>query len=608
MPIIKYILTFLVLCGSLTGFAAKVDLRVSARGGENSIEVGQEFHIYYTVTNTDAQPQTPKSVPGAKVNYFTLSSQSSSFHSVNGHTTQSVTATYVVTLRAVKEGTYKFGPVSVGGVKSNVITYTIVPAGSGGHRGNVPGNSGSGSQRAGNTDNNGKPTFIGKGNDKLFMRASLSKSSAYEQEALVYTVKLYTTYSSIRFIGATAAPKFDGFVVEESNDISSSLSYETYQGRQYATAVIARYIIFPQQDGNLKIKGNTYTVSTDEMEYYDDPFFSTMAVRRPIQLNVTPNDLQVNVRPLPQPAPAGFSGGVGTFSISSSLPSSNFKSNFASTIIYRITGTGNIKYIHLPDLNSIYPPELEVYSPKTDVSARASSTNVSGTSTFDYTFMPLEEGDFRIPPVTLVYFNPQTGKYEKSEARGYEISVSKGKASAKSQTRNRLKYDSGLSEVSVLSFDHSPYVMSPFFWLFYILPVIALGTVMVIYRKYINMHADVSGMKSRKAGKVASRRLANAAKCLQSGDSSRFYDEMLSALWGYVSDKLRIPTSDLNRQNVGARLQESGVDQSEVDTFLSLVDDCEMAKYSPASSETELKQIYSKGADLIGNLENIFRK
>ena len=95
--------------------------------------------------------------------------------------------------------------------------------------------------------------------------------------------RLYTTYGAIKFIGATSAPKFEGFVVEESKDVSTSLNYETYQGKTYATAIIARYIIFPQMAGDLKVIGNKYTVSVDEREYYHDPFWGSMSVAKPLR-------------------------------------------------------------------------------------------------------------------------------------------------------------------------------------------------------------------------------------------------------------------------------------------------------------------------------------
>ena len=221
------------------------------------------------------------------------------------------------------------------------------------------------------------------------MRASVSESNVYEQQALVYTVKLYTTYDAIKFIGATAAPKFDGFVVEESKAVSSSLDYETLDGKTYATAVIARYIIFPQMTGQLKVIGNTYTVSVDQREYYHDPFWGNMAVNSPLQLNVSPNDLTVNVKALPSPKPADFSGGVGKFTIASQLKSNNFKTNQAASIEYIVTGSGNLKYIQLPDLSTSFPPQLEVYTPKTDVKANVGSSNVSGSVSFDYSFMRL---------------------------------------------------------------------------------------------------------------------------------------------------------------------------------------------------------------------------
>ena len=387
----------LLLAG--TGWGASVRLSQSPGRGKRTVEVGDMFYIYMDVLDIDARPEVPKSVPGAKVMYFERTGQNSSYVSVNGKTTQSFSYTYTITLRATKEGSFSYGPVTVGGVRSNKVTYNIGAQGS--QSAPVPSGSASGGGRSG-VDSD-KPKFIGKGDGNLFLKASVSKSSAYEQEALVYTVKLYTTYDAIKFIGASAAPKFDGFVVEESKAISSQLNYETYNGKTYATAVIARYIIFPQMTGSLKVTGNTYTVAVDQREYYHDPFFGSMSYSTPLQLNVTPNDLSVDVRPLPVPKPADFSGGVGKFSISSSLKSSEFKTNQAAAIVYTVTGSGNLKYVQLPDLQSIYPSEIEIYTPSTKQNILVGSSNVSGNVTFDYTFMPLEEGNVTIPEVKLVY-------------------------------------------------------------------------------------------------------------------------------------------------------------------------------------------------------------
>lgn len=599
------ILALLMLLLTGIGWGASVRLSQSPGRGKRTVEVGDMFYIYMEVQDIDARPEVPKSVPGAKVMYFERTGQSSSFSSVNGRTTQSFSYTYTITLRATKEGSFSYGPVTVGGVRSNKVSYHIGARGAQGSpapSGAVPGNS-----RAGADSD--KPKFIGKGDGNLFLRASVSKSSAYEQEALVYTVKLYTTYDAIKFIGASAAPKFDGFVVEESKAISSQLNYETYNGKTYATAVIARYIIFPQMTGSLKVSGNTYTVAVDQREYYHDPFFGSMSYSTPLQLNVTPNDLSVNVKPLPVPKPADFSGGVGKFSITSSLKSSEFKTNQAAAIVYTVSGSGNLKYVQLPDLQSIYPPQIEIYTPTTKQNISAGSSNVSGNVTFDYTFMPLEEGNVTIPEVKLVYFNPETQKYETSVARGYTVNVGKGKSSARSQSRKTVRFNPELLRVNPdkLSVRHVPVIRSFPYWLCFILPVVILAVALIVYKRYVSMHADIAALNSRRADKLARRRLRRAHDALRKGDVENFYTELLKALWGYLGDKLKMPTSELMRDNIRQVLAEKGIPESVVEDLISLIDEAEFAKYSSAGGKEGMDAAYSHAIDTINSLEESFK-
>lgn len=596
-------LLFLLLLSGISAYAGSVRLTVESGRGRREIGVGDLFYIYYEVSDLNATPEKPASVPGAKVMYFDRTGQSSRFSSVNGKTTQSFSYTYTLTLRAQKEGQYTFGPITVGGVKSNAVTYSI---GSAAAPAQTPGTPSQDPQDRHNSADG--PKFIGKGDGNLFLKADISRSTAYEQEALVYTVKLYTTYDAIKFIGATAAPKFEGFVVEESKDVSTSLNYETYQGKTYATAVIARYIIFPQMEGELKVVGNKYTVSVDEREYYHDPFWGSMSVAKPLQLNVTPNDLTVNVKGLPKPIPADFSGGVGQFQISSNLPSQNFMSNQAASIVYTVSGTGNLKYVKLPDLNALYPAELEVYSPTPEVEANVGKTNVSGTARFDYSFMPLEAGSFTIPSVELVYFNPQSGKYEKSVAKGYTINVGKGQGSERSQKKGKLAFNQELLPAGgELSVSHTPYVERFLYWLFYIIPVLLLLGAAAYYRAYLKANADFLAVKSRKASKMARMRLKKAATCMKKKEVDKFYDEMLAALWGYLGDKLKMPMSELNRQNVSETLAGRGIPEQEITELINLIDDCEFAKYAPAATKADMQPVYDRGVNTINDLESAFK-
>lgn len=582
--------------------AQSVTLSVSPGRGKREISVGDVFYLTIEVENIEANPAKPDKVPGAQVLYFDRTGHFSSITNINGKMSQNIKYTYTTTLRAEKEGQYTYGPISVNGVKSNTVKYAIgapMP-----QQNTIP----SQSSRNGSQSSD-KPEYIGKGDGNLFLRAEVSQSSAYVQQALVYTVKLYSTYDAIKFIGATESPKFDGFVVEESKDISTSLEFEEYNGKSYATATIARYIIFPQHEGSLQIKGNTYTVSVDERDYYHDPFYGSLSVSKPKQLNVTPNELTINVKSLPKPVPADFSGGVGNFNITSSLPAQSFITNQAASIVYTIEGTGNLKYITLPNLSSFYPPELEVYSPTSESNINVGRNSVSGSVKFDYSFMPLESGTFRLPEVKLVYFNPETGSYETSVASGYTIGVEQGRGSDKSQTNRKNAFNPTLMPVKVIyKNEPRPYVMGFLYWLFYIIPIGLLIVSYLGYRNYLSTHSDIIALRSKKAGKMAKKRLRRAAMFMKAQDKENFYNEIITSLWGYMGDKLKIPTSELSRENISGKLAMKDIPDDLIQSFISLLDDVEYEKYAPSGSNSEMNEIYDHTFDMMNKMEEAFKK
>ena len=597
MKRVKNILVILIsLFCFIVADAAKVSMQVEMPRGKRGIGVGDTFWISVKLTDIDSKLSQPSNVPGAKLVYFSQTGRSSQSTIVNGNFSHTTSVTYTMTLKAEKEGNFKFGPLTVDGIKSNTVSYSI------GKKDTSL--SQSGGQSSSSQDNQNGPKFIGKGDDKLFLRANVSKTSAFEQEALVYTIKLYSSYAGVKFAGATSAPTFDGFVIEESKINTIQMDYETYNGKTYATAEIARYIIFPQTTGDLKVLGNTYTISVNSQEYYKDPDWGHLTINRPVNLNVKPNDLIVKVKPLPSPRPANFSGGVGEFEIKSELQNSKLKTNHAASIVYSISGSGNLKYLKLPDLNNIFPSQLEVYSPSVKENISVNSNNTVGDISFDYSFMPLEEGEYAIPSVELVYFNPSTGKYETKQAKGYNVEVTKGEVSSKSQKKDRLVYNTKLEDVGVNKSSTKLIVDSLSYWLWYIVPIILLIIAITIYRRRINDLADIDLLKSKKANKVARKRLKKAEMCLRAKDVDKFYDEILSAMWGYIGDKLRIPISDLNRENVRQKLGDAGVNSEDLDSLISLIDECEFAKYSSSLGQISMDNVYMHACDVINKLDN----
>lgn len=607
--IIKKITILAVLLMLNFSASAKPMVKLTSDAYQNKVEVGETFHITIEARDCPGTIEMTQMPPGVKRVYATGTRQIT----VGGVTTTEMALTF----KGQTLGKYTFGPITIGGVKSNVISYEVVPAGDGGRQGggdgNSTGNGGSGSPQGNqplaghNYDPNAGPLFIGKGNEEMFLRASVNKTTAYEQEAIEYTVKLYSSYDIIKFLGAAAAPKFEGFVVEESDKVSSSLSLEQYNGKTYKTAVIAHYIIFPQKSGTLKVLGNTYTVSTDAKQYYHDSYFQTMTVRYPIQLNITPNDIVINVKPLPTPVPQNFIGGVGKFSIYSSMPKTSLTTNTPASLIYTIEGTGNIKYVKLPEISPFLPASIEVYSPENDLNATVGVDNVSGTSKFDYSIVPREAGEFNIPAIDFYYFDPSDGQYKQLRSGAYTITVAQGESSAKSQ--QAATFNDNLMPIGKTSLKvGTPYIDSILYWLWYVVPIIIFVFSLGAYRKYITDHEDMALLRSKKANKMALKRLAKARQCYTKHQEEQFYDEMLAALWGYLGDKLKMPTSELNRNNVGEEFKKHGVSESTFMPIINLIDECEYAKYTPVERDANMRQLYADAVETLAKVESEYDK
>jgi hypothetical protein len=233
------------------------------------------------------------------------------------------------------------------------------------------------------------------------------------------------------------------------------------------------------------------------------------------------------------------------------------------------------------------------------VDAKATASNMTGSVKYDYSFMPMQEGSYQIPRVELVYFNPDTKQYETAYAQGYTINVAKGKDSSKSQTREKAVFNPDLMEVGNLSHTHNLFVGTLGYWLAYIIPFLALVIVAFWRRAYIKANADIIAVRSRKAGRVATKRLKKAAACMKRGDVEAFYDEILSSLWGFAADKLKMPGSELNRDNIRENLTSRGVENDVIDDFIHIIDESEFAKYAPGSAAAQMNDTYSKASDII---------
>lgn len=589
---LRHLLTIILLAFFAHSLSAQsVRLSVSPAGSVPG--VGDTFYIIVDTHNVSGEPQKPASVPGAKVLFLQRRKMHTYTAIGNGVSTTRSEASYAITLRAEKAGSYTFGPITIGGVKSNSVSYKIGATSS------------ASSQPAAAPGSNQVPTLTNTGGSDLFLRAAVSNASPYEQQGVVYTVKLYTTYSSIFDWIATTAPSFGNCTYESTNVVSRSLKQETYNGKTYYTVTIARYIIYPTQTGKALIKGNSYTGSVGQTLEYSDPYYGRMAKLVPKQVDAKPNDIELNVRPLPDIDQYDDVNGVGSFNVKAELITKNIMAHQAAVVRYTVSGTGNMSYVSLPDLAEKFPDELKFLKSEDAVNKSVGESSVSGTVTFDCTFIPQKEGDFTIPALTFNFFNPEDGKWYTRKTRSFPIKV--GKGSAAHSGESSFTFIDALQNTGNLSRNHTFMISSSLFFLWYLIPVCVLLIVLLIYRKRLRLLADTTLLRQKKASRVARRRLRKAEKHLRRDEASIFYDEMLRSLWGYLSDKLDIPTSELNRGNVTEALTGAAVSEAVSQKLIHLLDDCEFAKYA-SQSDGNMHDTYYAACELIDSLESSIDK
>lgn len=593
---------------SLHAFAdEKVSFTASA---PDAVAVGDQFRLSYTVTTQKVRDFRVPSIKGFDVLMGPSRSQQKSVQIINGETTSTSSITFTYILMATKEGSFTLPGATITAdgnqMVSNAVHINVLPADQA--NGASSGNSG---RQGGAASRASSGTSVS--NSDLFITATASKTTLYEQEAFLLTYKIYTLVD-LRGFDNVKLPDFKGFhsqEVELPNDRKWSL--EHYKG--YQTTVYRQFVLFPQQSGKLTIDAARFDASIAKATQVADPFeafFNGGNNYVEVKKTLATPQLTVDVKELPAGKPAGFSGGVGEFSISSSINSTNVKTNDAVTVKLVISGTGNLKLISTPEVK--FPEDFEVYDPKVDNKFRLTSAGLSGSQVIEYLAIPRNAGTYKIPAVEFSYFDIKSRTYKTLTTEGYELHVEKGSGNAAQTIANFTnKEDLKVLNEDIRYIKQNDVTLSrkgDFFfgsllcWLFYIVPGVVFILFFIIYRKQIAANANVAKMRTKKANKVAVKRMKMAGRLLADGKKDAFYDEVLKALWGYISDKLNIPVSRLSKDNVEGELRNYGVDDALIKEFLDALNNCEFARFAPGDDNQAMDKVYSDSLEVISKMES----
>lgn len=570
---------------------------------------GDQVRLVFTVNSQDIKDFRAPSIKGFDVLMGPSRSQQSSIQIINGKRTSNSSTAFTYILLAGNPGTYTIpaASVEVNGEKvfSNAISIKVLPQDqTSGNSGNNGGGSASSSrsQAAGSRIS---------AND-LFITATASKTTVHEQEAILLTYKVYTVVNLRQLYGKM--PDLKGFHTQEVElPQQKTFTLEHYKGRNYNTTVWSQYVLFPQQTGKLEIPSITFDGVVAQQTVSDDPFdaFFNGGGYVEVKKKITTPKVVINVQPLPA-KPAGFSGAVGEFKLASSINATDVKTNDAVTIKLTLSGTGNMKLIGTPEVK--FPQDFEIYDPKVTDDYKLTNSGLTGTKTFEYLAIPRHAGNFTIPAVEFTYFDLKSNSYKTLKIEAYNLKVAKGQGNADqviSDFTNKESVKMLGKDIRFIKLgDSSLRPKGDFFfgtvgyYLCYLIPLLLFVVFAVIYRQKALENANVAKVKTKKANKVATRRMKLAGKLLAENKKNEFYDEVLKALWGYISDKLSIPVSQLSKDNIEAELTNYGVQEALIAEFIGVLNECEYARYAPGNENEAMDKVYSASVEVISKMEN----
>lgn len=608
--------TILFLISFLFIFKVYADVSVKA-SAPSAVAVGQQFRVEYSVNDNATEIRVDIKDKGFEVLYGPASGSMSSTSIVNGQVTRSLTTTFTYTLMATEEGSFTIpaATVKVGGstYTSNSLTIKVLPADQ-----SSGGSTSSSSQK--NQQSNGQKVNA----DDVHLDLALSKTNAYEGEAIVATLKLYFRNTPIHSLSDAKLPDFDGFTVQEMDLGNPEATLERYKGANYQMYPIKQWLLFPSRNGEITIPAAYVNAIAQIVTrrstggWFDFPMDYTSNVEVPLYSAAR----TVKVSSLPSNKPSSYSNGVGEFSIKSEITSNNVKANDA--LIYRIIieGTGNLKYVNDPEPE--FPSDFEVYDPKDELNARTTAQGVSGKKVIEYTVIPRHAGSFTIPGVEFSYFDVKAGQYKTLTTESYSLEVEKGVGDSSDSGSNvsnftgtnqeRLKVLGNdvryihKFEASDLSKDGSTLYGTLTYWLFYILPIIVFVILSIVYRKQMQLNANEDLRRTKKANKVAVKRLKEASIALKEKNQNTFYEAIHKAMFGYVSDKLNIKLSELSISNIKEQLASHSVSEETIKVYDDIVSTCEFARYAPSSDDQAMDQLFKKASDCLNSLESQIKK
>ena len=555
---------------------------------QNPVPLNGRFVLNVEVSGSQNADPAPPDLSAFAV--YLGSGTSTSMQIVNGR--MSTTFTIEYRFQATQEGTFEIGPVTVTAGGQSLRTDPLTIEISGAPPPGAGGRGGSGGRGA--ADGGIAP-------EDLFVTAAPSAEQVYVNQPVVVEYRIFTRVD-VEGVSVVRQPGTAGFWVEE---LATPQRPEQVvrDGVQYASSVIRRIALFPTSAGPKRLEPLVIEAQVrvrQRSRFGRDPFggfFGDSLLGRRMPVSVASNAIDLEVRPAPPGAPASFSGFVGPLAVSADVDRTEAETNDALTLRLDISGAGNIRTLPEPSLN--LPAAFEVYPPEMREEVEPSADGVRGRRVYEYVVVPREPGRMTIPPVEFAYLDPARGAYAVASSDPITLTVTgdPGPAPILPGARARTAADLQRRDIRFIRIAAPSFrpiggslFRSAGFWTVAVLPLLALAGAVAVRRHRDRLAGDVAWARSRRASKVARRRLARAESLCAPERHREFHAEVGRAMQGFLGDKLNLAEAGLIHDEIRAALTARGVGTDLIDACLDCLERCDRQRFAPTEPDTAATQ------------------
>lgn len=571
---ITYILFWLI--ASVT-FAQDAEFR--AEVDATKIIENSTVTVQFTLYNAEGTSFRPPEFQGLKK--IGGPSQSSQMTFVNGRSTQQ--KSYGYKLLGTTPGTYKIGSASINVAGKKLLTKPI-------------------------TIEVIKASEATKEQSKLegdvFLKAELSDSIAIIGQQITLRYVLYTNIS-IENYNLLSEPDYDGFFAVPMNSRRERPTREIINGTEYYKQTLQKTTLFPQQTGTYEYEPVIVSLGvSDGTTRARNSFFTRRNLKT---FNRASEPITIKVISPPTDAPLTYSGGVGRYQMRAGVDKKSITTDDAIKINMIIKGTGDPKIVQAPDQD--FGKNLDVYEPNIlREDQYIDKGYVEVEKEFEYLIVPKKTGKFTIRP-RFSFYNPDSSRYETLTAGPFTVNVAQGMKAI--NTLETLKAEKELAPL----IPNPKYKSLPTNFYGSLLHWVILGLILsaipclIWYKSKLNKIANIDPriLLKQNAEKIAISKLSTAKSHMDAGDTRLFYDEIQKSIFGYLSDRIDVPYSKMNKADINNILANKNVPDSMIDHVSTVLQKAEMALFAGADS-VDMQDSYEDAKQLILGLEAHFKK